>query len=435
MSPRRALSEFEGKDEWDQYKVKQFDKMDTIMNATLKKEQFDKMDTILSEGGQPIKTKEPGFFESMKALPTTAANVVTNIASFPFMAPQWAVGMQEKYSGKPYRGWLTKDIGGKTVAQHAQSIGEAIQGIAPEATTGAEKRQEKFVNLPFEALGKAGEFAGGLTKDITGSPGVGTLAEASVNLAPLFFGSKGGKGLLKTWLGKTSEAVESMAERGYKSALKPGAKYTLEEQKAMTQAGLKEGITIGRETGWSSLDTLSKKIESTTNKISEIVDQAQKQGTTVKTKPIIDQVDKAKTLYPPWEKSTDLENMKEYLNQRDEIPIEEARTLKQQIQRSQRDNYDKLSGLANEGEKAAGHAILDQMIQAHPKLENLGLQDKAMINLQQAIGRRIKTWSHRDLISVRMLVEYGTGLFAGSVYGHPWLGPIIGLRQPLLSIL
>ena len=65
-----------------------------------------------------------------------------------------------------------------------------------------------------------------------------------------------------------------MAERGYKSALKPGAKYTLEEQKAMTQAGLKEGITIGRETGWSSLDTLSKKIESTTNKISEIVDQA-----------------------------------------------------------------------------------------------------------------------------------------------------------------
>ena len=84
-------------------------------------------------------------------------------------------------------------------------------------------------------------------------------------------------------------------------------------------------------------------------------------------------------------------------------------------------------------EKAAGHAILDQMIQAHPKFGNLGLQDKAMINLQQAIGRRIKTWSHRDLISVRMLVEYGTGLFAGSVYGHPWLGPIIGLGAAVIE--
>ncbi len=373
--------------------------------------------------------KEPGFVESVKALPRTALELGKGAVSFPFMAAPWAVGMQEKYSGKPYEGLLTKKIPGIDISasELSQYAGEAIQSIGGGPKTEAEKRQFKFVNLPFEAISKVGEFAGETVKQLGGSPSAATLAEASINLAPLFFGRGAGKELLKKAPGAVSKVGDIATERMYKSAVKPGVKYTLEEQKAMTKVGLETGVTVGKETGWTSLETLDKKINEITNRISEVVDTAQGKGINVKTKQIISEIDKAAELYPPWEKASELDKMKEYLSTREEIPIKEARDLKGKIQRSQRSNYDKLSGLANEGEKAAGHAILDQMIKAYPELENLGLQDKALINLREAIQHRTKVWSHRDLISIRMLMEVGSGAFFGTHYGGTLGGAIVGL--------
>jgi hypothetical protein len=307
-------------------------------------------------------TKEPGFLESIKALPRTALNFGTSIVSFPLMVPQWAVELQQKYSGVPYEGLLTTKLpSGETIAERLQRAGGKIQKIG-EPQTEAEKRQVDLINLPFKGLAKVGEFAGGVTEAITGSPSAATLAEASVNLAPLFFGRKGGKEILEKSVDKAMGFGGPVGERMYKSALKPGVKYTPEELSAMTRMGMKEGIAVGKETGWKSLETLQEKIDMTTQRISDIVDKAEAEGKTVKTAPILTEIDKAQALYPPFLKSSELANMKEYFSQREEIPIGEARTLKQQLQRNQRNNYEKLSGLENDGEKFAAHAILDQMI-------------------------------------------------------------------------
>lgn len=197
-----------------------------VQQMTQNKESDANIQTVVNDFKSKYETKvppkkSPGFVESVKALPRTALNVGTNIAAFPFLTPQWAVEMQEKYEGKPYEGLLTKKLpSGKTVAGLSETVGEAIRKIG-EPKTEAEKRQVELINLPFKGLAKVGEVAGGATKAITGSPSAGTLVEASINLAPLFFGRGAGKELVEKAITRKPTTIPSAIEIGMEKGVRP----------------------------------------------------------------------------------------------------------------------------------------------------------------------------------------------------------------------
>lgn len=352
-------------------------------------------------------------FDRAKALPKVALNFGAGIAAFPFNTPQWTVGMQEKYSGKPYEGLLTTKIGDKTFAQLAQDLGTKIQGVGGYATpqTPAEKEGVDVMNYPFKLLGKGGEFAGGIANTLTGNPSWGTLVEGGVNLAPMFFGSKGGKEIAAKVIEKVPRVGEFLAEKGYLSALKPGKKFTREEQIAMAQQGLEHWDVVK-----GNIDKLKNQVTESTASIDTIINQGTTQGGTIAKAPLLNALQKVRDQWPNWSADDTFIRMVDDIESRPgRIPISEAQILKRQLNHA----FDRQSStLLIQGERALRHSILDQQISQYPALKDLGLNEKAMINLEGAIENRIKGMSAKDLISVGTMMKTGLGMGAFAKFGH-----------------
>lgn len=356
--------------------------------------------------------QSPGLAESIKALPRTALNVATGIASFPFMAPQWAVGMQEKYSGQPYEGLLTTPIGDKTFAQLAEGLGTAIQSIG-QPQTEAERRQVNLINLPFEGLAKGGELLGNVENQLSGNPSSATLTEALINLAPMFFGRGQGREIIPN-------VTEGLTDRMYRSALKPEKKFSLVDQLSMIKQG-KETWTLVKE-GIGGLDKIRDKIEQSTATIDKTIDKASKTGEGISKEPLLKELYDIREKWPTWAADETFQKMIADIEGRpDTIPMAEAQKLKRQLNHA----YDRQStALLNEGERALRRSILDGEIKLHPELRQIGQNEKSMINLQNAIESRIKTFSRRELLGIGALIKGGLGIEAFSKFGH---GPEIAM--------
>jgi hypothetical protein len=394
--------------------------------------------------GQGPPSKEPGLTESIKALPRTALNVASGIASFPFMAPQWAVGMQEKYSGKPYEGLLTKKIGDKTIAEHAQNIGETIQGAGglAEPQTEAERRQINLVNLPFRGLAKAGEMAGELIHTVTGSPSAGTLAESSVNLAPLFFGRGTGKELLKKIPEKIAGVGESVAERMYTSAIKPEIKQKLsmEKRSAAMEKGVEKGI-LPTEGG---LEKLGGIIDASEAKVDSIIKGSKGR---IKTIDVADSLDSLIDSYdksgmPPEQYQGIVDVKNKVLSQGNYISIEDAQMFKKNTYKFIRKHYGELSTAVIEAQKAVAHDVMDRIAKQHPEVDLLNKQEGPMVELEHQIQRATKRIGNRDIIGIgvpikamaaRAIGGAAGGAGAGYAAGSPITGAIAGLAIGIMD--
>lgn len=405
-------------DEWDKYKSKPT--ADEAFGPEPKPDEWDKYKVSSPE-------PKPGLVSDIKSGLGGAVKVGQDVASSLAGVPDWAVEMQERRTGKPYKGLLTTPLPfiGKSVRDLSKSASEAIQ--TPLVGKRAQQAAET-VEAPLRALDKVAKAGGDIAQTVTGSPSAGTLVEAGVNLLPSFLGTKGGKEIAKRGIEKGSEAVKAIPEYIYKGAVKPQKKLSLTEQKALVDKGL-DTRTLARE-GTAGLDKLRRMIDDSTRKIDSIIDRSSKRGDTVKTHSIIKDLEKIRDAYPEWRGDASFEAMVDSIKAKgDQMPIAEAQKLKRKLNHA----YDHTSSsLLNEGERALRHSILDQEIALHPELKNLGQGEKAMIDLQKAIGDRVKTYGKREILTVGSLIKAGLGMGAYGEFGHP--GAMIAGTLAILAI-
>jgi hypothetical protein len=328
--------------------------------------------------------------------------------------PDWAVEMQERREGKPYKGLLTTPL--PWINQSIRDLSrKGAAAISKPQVSDRERKIAETVETPLRVLNEVGKAAGDIAQTVTGSPNAGTLVETGVNLAPTFLGRKGGKEIAEKAVDLASDVSKKVPERMYRSAVKPEKKLSVAENKALVDKGLDSRTLVSD--GFQGVRKLERIIDNTTDEIDDIIDRASKRGDSVSTQPLLKRLEKVRDSYPSWRGDEAFNKMVEDIEkQGKQMPISEAQKLKRQLNHA----YDKeSSALLNEGEKALRHGILDEEIKLHPELKKLGQNEKTMIDLQKAINDRVKAQGKKDLIGLGNLLKIGMGIGGYVSGGHP----------------
>lgn len=297
-----------------------------------------------------------------------------------------------------------RDLGNLAVSG-VKTAASAVPGIGPLAVDIAERGVEK------------GDVSGALTE--------AALNAALPKVVPAAARVIGKGGSLAAELGQG--AANTLAERLYESALKPGPRTnTLPEVSRMVKTGLREGVSLSGRGGRK----LNRTVGELNNEIKAVIDAGNAAGVTISPAKAAQAVNavaaKFKMQATP---RSDLAAIggakKEFLTEhsrpirlpsgqtiRQEIPIpaSKAQAIKQgTYQRLGEKAYGEVGTARVEAEKGIARGLKDELAQAFPEIKDLNLREGDLLDLKPELEAALNRGRNRELFGI------GTPIFGGAV--------------------
>lgn len=312
----------------------------------------------------------------------------------------------------------------KTIAEDPSRILVDLGSVIAPAAKGV-KVTAAAANLPkiaktAEVISKGAALADPIT---AGAAGTRKLGAVTSKLTGNVF-----KGLSPTGL--------------YKSATKMSTKLSETERGRLAQIALDEGVTPTLK----GLDNIDDKISTLDNKIFEMIEDAEKTGTTMPLAKLFKDFDtlKSKRLLSskPKEGIAAIDRIKKGIIeanakiQRGRLTPKEAQKLKQTIYKDLNGYYDQVknSPASVEAQKSVARAAKTFLEEIVPEIKALNKKDGDLISLRRAIEGPASRIANRDIFGLGVTAKVGTGAALG-VAGGPEIGALTTAGGLALGIL
>lgn len=296
---------------------------------------------------------------------------------------------------------------------------QAIQGaMAYQPRTTAGQQMTQTAGVPFEALARAGDWAGSKTAEASGSPALGAAANTALQAAPMMipFGVKrAGRAIEESRAGRAADAIfdetqpapvmegggpgwlESKARGLMQSAIKPGAadRRTGKADRAV-ETMLEKGINPTRG-GMEKLDTAINKADDALSRIIEDSNASVDVHTVAGY--ALDQLRKAKNqVNPNADVVAVLSSIDEFLNNpavksrypSHLLPVQEAQAMKRGTYESLGDKaYGELKSASVESQKALARGLKEQIAKAEPSVGPVNRELGDLVNAREVVTPRV----------------------------------------------
>lgn len=284
-----------------------------------------------------------------------------------------------------------------------------------------QKFADTFYQDPMGVLSDAATFVGGAAGVVSKLGDAADLAKASRVASaartastalrttadatnPLTYAGKGAGVLLD----QAKDAAQTGSQYLYRTALKPRANTPIPQVADMVQTGLQNRIPVSQE----GLADLTQKIDDVNQAIAAKINAGGQQGQTVSRADVASRLKPVEQRFAmqvaPEQDLRDISKVGDQFTRTNptDIPVAEAQSKKigtyQQIQ----GQYGKLSNAAIEAQKALALGLKEELVRAIPELGALNAKDSSLINLQNALEKRVTSVTNR-----------GTSGFGGTVAG------------------
>ena len=298
-----------------------------------------------------------------------------------------------------------------------EPVKRAIQNPTQENIVGA----VPFIGPASVSMSKdvqKGDYAGAAST-LAGTLAAPKLAEGGGEIA-----AKAGSKVAS----KVGALSDTVAEKMYQSALKPGPRsYTPEEVESMVQTGLENKIPISKA-GLKRLDSLVSDLNA---KIEADIKAGSNAGATVNKFDVAsrlgDTANKFKTQVNP---EADLEAVgksgNEFLaNQPNEIPVSDAQALKKGTYRQLKDkSYGELSSASKEAQKALARGIKEELADQFPEIIPKNAQEAKLLGLDPALEDAVNRTRNHNIVGLGTKI-IGSGAL-GAVGGEAGVGAGMG---------
>ena len=236
--------------------------------------------------------------------------------------------------------------------------------------------------------------------------------------------------------GAVAKAVipEGLPLRLYTSALKP--KGSLADITKTAETGLREGIPVSQGGAMAAQNIFNQLNKA----ISDNIAPGTAAGDVVKVQPVIDALNdlrsKAEEQALP---AKDLDVIDDAIDQftnhprvvDGEIPVGVAQKIKQGTYQSLSDNaYGEEGSASIEAQKTIARSLKEQLAQKYPELNNLNARDGAIIDLQEALQKRVAQVRKSSIWPGRALME---GLVGSLKTGNIGYGGALGATDLIFN--
>jgi TolA-binding protein/ElaB/YqjD/DUF883 family membrane-anchored ribosome-binding protein len=257
----------------------------------------------------------------------------------------------------------------------------------------------------------------------------GELLETAIDI-PTGAAMEAAGGIIGKPIGSALKYAGKLAPRVYEAV----AKFRPSIDKLIRNRSIKTALENEIPITKKGIEKIGSMIEDTNNKIAQTINNAKNKGDTIKTRDILNNV---KNNVTDWAKKS-YENTKPIINKLDEyiddvmkehgetIPVEQAQKLKSGIYRRLKDNAflpfaDDTAKISAKLSKEFAGGVRKALIEQYPQLEQLGMKDRNLIELEKEISRAVSRTRNRDIMG---LAEYGGTISGAELAGGP--GAAIG---------
>lgn len=240
--------------------------------------------------------------------------------------------------------------------------------------------------------------------------------------------------------------IDQAAKRMYQGGLKPPpGTFSSEEVGAMVDKGLNDGIPVsgsGLEKTRGKIDTINKTVAKTIGEGAEqgkavdpvrVASKTERSMEAFRTVDPADQapitgvrdrfVDKNSTkapytkVAPGVDEPGYVEIGKGETSVPKQIPVDEAQRLKQNTYRDIRESYGEQASGVREAKKDLARGLKEQIYEHFPELQQLGQEEKVLIDLENALERYSNRHGNRDMVSLGGPAKIGTLAAVGGGVG------------------
>jgi hypothetical protein len=285
------------------------------------------------------------------------------------------------------------------------------------------------LNYLIPVLGPQIDRAGDLMQSGEYAKGAGATVGIGANVAAPAI-TKGGINMVKPAASRALLLGKTPAE-AYQSALKPSTTLSEAQRTAIVNTGLREKIPVSTK----GLEDLSDLIQDINSKMDAAIPANSTQ--TVSKAAIANRLGPvaqkfAAQVNPESDLSAINESGKEFLrNQPANIPVQDAAALKTGTYRSLGTKaYGELKGAQIESQKALARGIKEELITQFPELEQLGIRDQQLLNLQPVLERAVNRIGNHQLIGIGTPVTTGA---AKALTGSNTLAGVAGVLKAVLD--
>jgi hypothetical protein len=285
------------------------------------------------------------------------------------------------------------------------------------------------LNYLIPVLGPQIDRAGDLMQSGEYAKGAGATVGIGANVAvPAII--KGGINMVKPAASRALLLGKTPAE-AYQSALKPSTTLSEAQRTAIVNTGLREKIPVSAK----GLEDLSDLIQDINSKMDSAIpanstQTVSKAEVASRLGPVAQQF--AAQVNPESDLNAINESGKEFLrNQPANIPVQDAAALKTGTYRSLGNKaYGELKGAQIESQKALARGIKEELITQFPELEQLGIRDQQLLNLQPVLERAVNRIGNHQLIGIGTPVTTGA---AKALTGSNTLAGVAGVLKAVLD--
>lgn len=246
-----------------------------------------------------------------------------------------------------------------------------------------------------------------------------------------------------------AKGLSKLAPKLYESALKIPPSVDKKIRGAAVKTGIEGEYAVSSQ-GLRKLDT---DITTINKSISSSIDDFMKETSRIKSlnkkagynkyivpeihmQDVVTRLDQLKSYYkqlPPGRAKPFIEDIDEigrqYLTQKEPMSLGRAQEMKQAIYRLNKKHYGDMKSTAIEADKAIARGLKEEIVNIHPELKNLNVQDSALLNLETVLERAVNRSRNYDVIKLGDQIV-GVG---GAVMGGPAGAATAGMAKHFME--
>lgn len=288
--------------------------------------------------------------------------------------------------------------GGKALGMDTDPAGTVRQvssalTYAPKTAGG--KVATETIGTPFEKYGELVDEAGGKASDATGSPAIGAVVNALLNVGPSLAGVKGPS--------TVSNAAGGASRRLMQSALKPDRSdlKSGNAQKAI-QTLLDEGVNVTP----GGADLLGGRIGSLNDLIAEAIANS---SATVNKNAVAgrlqDVTNRVERQVNPAADMRAVEGVWNEFSQHPlvpgaDMPVQLAQEMKQGTYKRLREKYGELGSADTEAQKALARGLKEEIASVVPEVGPMNARESALLNAKEILDKRVLTAGNKNPLGI-----------------------------------